>query len=118
MTLNKLRDQIHEWACRKGWWPKKPNIGEKLMLVVTELAEAMEDYRRGSSVTYFDPNEWVVDDKGKRMFKPCGFASEIADTFIRLLDLCGHLGIDIEREIALKMKYNEHRAHRHGGKRA
>ncbi|MDR1340654.1 MAG: hypothetical protein LBK58_11480, partial [Prevotellaceae bacterium] len=39
---------------------------------------------------------------------------ELADVIIRTLDLCGHLGIDIERHIEMKMKYNESRGYKHG----
>lgn len=46
------------------------------MLVVSELGEAIEAHRHGDRE---------------------GFEEEIADTFIRLADLCGGLGIDIER---------------------
>ena len=66
---------------------------EKLMLVVTELAEAMEAYRK--------------DDKKN-------FGEEIADTFIRMLDISGSIGIDVEDEIQKKMEINKKRPYKHG----
>ena len=42
------------------------------------------------------------------------FEDEIADTFIRLLDISGFLEIDIERHIEYKMKYNKAREFKHG----
>lgn len=63
------------------------------MLIVTELSEAMESYRNR-------------DDEN--------FKEEIADTFIRLFDLCGGLDIDIEREILKKMQKNKKRPYKHG----
>ena len=66
---------------------------EKLMLVVTEVAEAAEAWRNDSTF---------------------GFDEEIADTFIRLMDICGSLGIDIEVEIGEKMAENENRPYLHG----
>ena len=47
MTLNELRDECHAIARSKGWYDGDGdrNIGEQLMLVVTEVAEAMEDLR-------------------------------------------------------------------------
>lgn len=33
---------------------------------------------------------------------------------IRIADLCGHLGIDLEAAIDLKMAYNETRPSKHG----
>lgn len=44
------------------------------------------------------------------------FEFELADTIIRILDLCGAKGIDIEKHIELKMKYNESREKMHGKK--
>ena len=63
------------------------------MLIVTELAEAMESHRKQE------------DDN---------FREEIADTFIRLLDLCGGLKIDIEEEIHKKSLKNKNRPYKHG----
>jgi NTP pyrophosphatase (non-canonical NTP hydrolase) len=42
------------------------------------------------------------------------FEDEIADCIIRLLDLCGFMGINIEKHIQLKMWFNEFREYKHG----
>lgn len=39
---------------------------------------------------------------------------EIADAVIRIADLCGNLGIDLEAHVAAKMEYNKYRPHKHG----
>lgn len=49
--------------------------------------------------------------------KPHGIPVELADIIIRVLDMCGHYGIDIEAAMLAKAKYNESREHRHGGKK-
>jgi NTP pyrophosphatase (non-canonical NTP hydrolase) len=85
--------------------PDTTNVPEKLMLVVTEVAEAMEDLRDGKPSVVS-----VLNEAGK----PSGFPSELADAIIRLLDLARSLGIDISQEVALKMAYNETRPHKHG----
>jgi len=92
-TLNELSELCHSIAKEKGFWDEKRNLGEALMLIVTELAEAMEAYRK-------------QDD--------ANFNEEIADTFIRLFDLCGGLGIDIEAEIEKKTTKNKGRPYKHG----
>lgn len=92
-SLNELSRLCHSIAVEKGFWEKERNIGEALMLVVTELAEAMEAHR-------------VQDQEN--------FKEEIADSFIRLLDLCGGLGIDIEEEISKKSLKNKKRPYKHG----
>ncbi len=83
----------HGIAKEKGFWDQERNIGEALMLVVTELAEAME---------------------GHRIKDTANFKEEIADAFIRLFDLCGGLGIDIEEEIVRKSIKNKSRPYKHG----
>ena len=42
------------------------------------------------------------------------FEDEIADSVIRLLDMCGGLGIDIDTHIRLKLEYNKTRERLHG----
>lgn len=92
-SLNELAKLCHSIAVEKGFWDEERNIGEALMLIVTELAEAMEAHRK-------------QDD--------ANFKEELADTFIRLLDLCGGLNIDIENEIYQKSMRNKSRPYKHG----
>ena len=91
--LNAMASDIAAWREEKGFITGKPNMMEKLMLVVTEVAEAAEDVRH---------DNWEH------------FEEEIADTMIRLLDITGTLGIDIETAIAKKMTVNRGRPWRHG----
>ena len=92
-TLNEWSAHCHRIAKEKGFWEKERNVGEALMLIVTELAEAMEGHRK-------------QDD--------ANFREELADAFIRLFDLCGGMGIDIEKEIAAKSERNKARPYKHG----
>ncbi len=93
LSLNQMATLCHNIAVEKGFWDKERNMGEALMLIVTELAEAMEAHR-------------VQDHEN--------FREEIADTFIRLFDLCGGLKIDIEGEISKKSAKNKNRPYKHG----
>jgi hypothetical protein len=47
MSLNQLAAEIHSNARVKGFWGEfgERNVGESLMLIVTEAAEAMESWR-------------------------------------------------------------------------
>ena len=92
-TIRELTKLCHETAREKGFWDQERNIGEALMLIVTELAEAMEAHR-------------IQDDEN--------FKEELADTFIRLFDLCGGLNIDIQKEIEKKAMKNKKRPYKHG----
>lgn len=73
---------VHERNVKAGWWtdietgqPKKRNLGELLVLFVTEMAEAYEAWLDGAA-----------DDKLPQF---PGFAVEMADLGIRWADLCG-----------------------------
>lgn len=92
-SLNELSEICHSIAREKGFWDKERNVGEALMLIVTELAEAMEAHRKQDHEN---------------------FREELADTFIRLLDLCGGMKIDIEGEIDKKSQKNKARPYKHG----
>ena len=78
------------------------------MLITTEVAEVMEEYRKGKGFT-----ETYTDEKGKM----CGIPSELADIVIRVMDLCGYYGIDLEQAIKEKHEYNKSRPYKHGGKK-
>jgi len=44
------------------------------------------------------------------------FEDELADTIIRVLDICAFRGIDIEKHVLAKLRYNEQRPYKHGKK--
>jgi len=76
-----------------------------------DSAQALEELRlgQGHMSIYF-----VKDAQGRD--KPEGFAAELADVIIRVLDTAGALGLDMERALSLKHEYNKTRPHRHGDK--
>lgn len=118
--LNSASLEIHQDAKRKGFWDSERETGTLLMLCVSELAEALEADRKGkfANVKLYE----AVDQTGRPSHDAFSFEStikdtfedEIADTIIRLLDLCGARGIDIEKHINLKLKYNRSRELMHG----
>lgn len=82
--LNAFAEEIHGRNVRAGWWTDidtgdnilhTRNVGEMLMLTVTELSEAMEADRKK-----------LMDDKLPH--RP-GLTVELADAVIRILDLAG-----------------------------
>jgi hypothetical protein len=90
----------------KGSGKKERNVGELLMLVVSELSEALEGYRKD-----------LMDDKlpPRKMFEV-----EIAGALIRLFDIGGGLGLDLGGAFVEKMDYNAkrgcgHSKEAHGG---
>ena len=107
LTIKHIIKESHETAKDKGWWDKEPNIGEKLALIHSEVSEALEAYRdHGEKEMY----------RRKSDGKPEGFIFELADTVIRIADLCGKLDLELDKAIDLKMKFNKTRPYRHGNK--
>jgi len=93
MKINELTKQAHYNAFIKGFHDNPREVGTSLMLIVSELAEALEAHRN---------NDWI------------GVKEEIADAFIRLGDFCGEYKINAENEILAKMKVNAGRPEKHG----
>ena len=100
-TLNMLAKELH--LANKKWWtdlatgkPKKRNVGEMLMLCVSELGEALEGDRKD-----------LMDDHlpERKMIEV-----ELADCVIRILDMAEGLGLNIGEALVEKHEYNQHRA--------
>lgn len=108
MTIREMVEKAHEMAKSKGWHDDARGIPEMLCLVHSEVSEALEVYRDGIAPT--------VTFYAEGSAKPEGMPVELADVLIRIADMCGALGIDLEAAVAEKMAYNATRAYRHGGK--
>lgn len=52
MSLNELAQAIHDNAEARGFWVADRNMGEMLMLAVSELSEALEEHRDGKPSEY------------------------------------------------------------------
>jgi len=131
MNLNEWRDEIHAVAIEHGWWTEERSFGDIIALCHSELSEALEEYRDGRPMVL---NHCNLDDEincepgayyhtvhccsncGHKDVKPEGIAIELADCIIRILDYCGHAGIDIEDAILMKHEFNKTRPWRHNGK--
>lgn len=129
VTINDLINKAHQTAVLKGWWGdaaadvlrltddpldnayEDRNLYEQVALMHSELSEAVEELRNGRGVTEVYYNE---DKPGK----PEGFPVELADVLIRIFDTAGRYGIDLTTAVETKLKYNQSRPYRHGGKKA
>ena len=113
MTLNELRDKAYKIADDHGFHNDPRDFATRLMLIVSELSEAMEADRKGqwrgnpellSGKKLLDVE--ITRGEYKRTVK--GFVEEeIADAIIRLLDLAGIHNIDLDWHVKAKMAYNE-----------
>lgn len=103
-SINHLSYLCHSTAVEKGWYERKRELPELLMLTVSELSECLEAARNHDPVSEkIPPFTQTIE--------------EVADCLIRLFDLCGHLKLSIGEAVMAKMAYNRTREIRHGGKK-
>ena len=93
----------HQNAVNKGFWKEDEsrNDSEMIMLVVTELAEAVEGLRHGNP----------PDDKLPHFNSA---ETEFADAIIRMMDQAHARGWRVAQAVEEKMKFNTSRPHMHG----
>jgi NTP pyrophosphatase (non-canonical NTP hydrolase) len=89
--------RTHGWKVTgPGDWANDREIPSVLMLITTEVAEAMEAFR--------------ADDLEN-------FVEELADIVLRTVGLAHGMQIDLAAASIAKMAKNRHRPLKHGGKR-
>jgi NTP pyrophosphatase (non-canonical NTP hydrolase) len=94
------------------WWrdintgaPLQRNVGELLMLIVSEVAEGMEGHRKSRMDDHLPQHD--------------SLSVELADAVIRIFDLAGGLGLPLAAAWRDKMEYNARRQdHTHAARRA
>jgi NTP pyrophosphatase (non-canonical NTP hydrolase) len=104
MNLTQWRDTVHASTTAAGWWDVDWNdavssanfCAAKIALLHSEVSEMLEGVRKGLPDDHL-PHRSMTE-------------VEAADVFIRLIDLCGALNLDIEGAVAEKLAYNQKRA--------
>lgn len=122
-TINELCKEAYENAKSKGFHDTPVEMGTRLCLIHGEVSEAMEADRNGKyanvAIGRYNNEETdnVVFTRYYDAIVKGTFEEEIADIVIRVFDLCGYKGIDLQAHIEAKMRYNSLRPHMHGGKK-
>lgn len=179
MNLNELRDCAYKTACEHGWHEKKLSDETYLMLIITEIAEAVQADRKGrhadrqafeknislaSAYDFFlkgtvedeladiiicclslaghrhwdlqhvldnvkdasDTAEVIGDETFAEtafytcmeLFESYDYSTEeaVLSVLVNVVEYCNYKGIDLWWHVEQKMRYNELRPYRHGGK--
>ncbi len=103
--VNVLVSACHGASKTAGWWNDletgeplpltQERVGDKMMLIVTEISEAKEGHRKN-----------LMDDHSpeRKMVEV-----ELADALIRIADLAGAMGLDLAGAVVDKLAYNAQR---------
>lgn len=135
-TISILQKEIHANAVAKGFYDNQPEVGTQLMLIVSELGEALEAHRKGRWANFkymierqkellhsipkgLSETEYLTEAKRIKanLFEihvKDTVEDELADALIRILDLAESLKIDLEWFVLQKMEYNKSRERLHG----
>jgi NTP pyrophosphatase (non-canonical NTP hydrolase) len=86
MNHQALIERSHKQAVDKGFWEKPLTFDMAMALIISEIAEALEAYRKGRVNPDWNDIQAVKDS----------FEVEIADAIIRIYDWCGSKDYELE----------------------
>ena len=109
MNLNNLRDEAYSIAKANGWHEEEHSDSHWLILIITEIAEAVQADRKDKHAdvdqfkeyqTYYGsflPSKETLEIRFREDFEEYiknSVEDELGDVIIRCLDLCGVKGLD------------------------
>lgn len=99
--LTELRNRAYRAACNKGFHDEQKPDAMYKMLIITEIAEAVQADRKGLRADK-DEFDYMVDrgaydcEEAYEMYIKGCFEEELADIIIRMLDYCGLKQINMQ----------------------
>lgn len=99
--ITKMQETVYADNIKRGFWEEPREDGTLLMLMVSELAEALEALRHGNG-----PDDKIPAYTGEE--------AELADAVIRILDYAGHKKLRLGAAMLAKLKFNRTREFKHG----
>lgn len=123
LDLAKFSEEVHQVAKDHGWWEKGHKSPlECMALMVSEIAEAMEEVRKPENRCYIYQLQEGTDfpivtpasDRWRADLKPEGEAVELADCILRILDYAEFHKLPLMEALQLKHEFNKTRPHKHG----
>jgi NTP pyrophosphatase (non-canonical NTP hydrolase) len=118
-ALEVLGRVIHNTRVRHAFKTTWENLPTKMMLVVTELAEAIEAHRElhADAIPFINPLRMTTTDTSvpaKFREIKAAIAEELADAFIRIMDISTALDLPFVEQLLQKLEANEQRPRLHG----
>ena len=106
MLIKEITEMVHENAVQHGWWEEPRKLATTVALIHSEWSEALEEARAGRPLIY---KLWIGDENEEPRIvtpeteeyaacgmKPEGVAVELMDGVIRIFDLFGAMGYEVE----------------------
>lgn len=88
MNHQALIERSHKQAADKGFWEQPLTFDMAMALIISEIAEALEAYRKGRVNPDWNDTQAVKDS----------FEVELADAIIRIYDWAGGNNLELEPE--------------------
>lgn len=97
MNHQQLIERSHRQAVEKGFWETPLTFDMAMALIISEIAEALEAFRKGR----MNP-DWNKPEEIKESWE-----CEIADAMIRIYDWCGRNKLDVSAFPEHDVKFTE-----------
>lgn len=112
-NLSKISEEIHNYHKKNGDYDIPTTLPDKSMMVVNEISAAINSFSKEKRANPVDLNIVLrMYDMKMSLFERYyvekiegSVEDELTDALIKLLDIIGYLGIDIDNHLQAKLLY-------------